>query len=305
MQSNSLMMNLKNIDKNTELICNDNNNKLILHLKNDTSESVKSTHQIDPNYLQFFFSLKGSANIAFNMPHCSVQIDAYNSYLTFFKDAPMNLFFELKAHSELLAILININHFHNIFNVDDEEISIFNNIKSNQPIITPKVFNAEIASNLEQIIHNKIKKSLQPLFYRGKIYEILSIYFNDTVDPTIEQCPFIPNTTDVSKLKKVREIIINDMINPPSLEDLSEEVGLNIKKLKEGFKEHYGLPVFTYLLNYKMEFARKLLDENQLNINEIAIEVGYSSATHFIAAYKRKFGITPKQYSLHKLNKIE
>ncbi|MDP2088889.1 MAG: AraC family transcriptional regulator [Flavobacteriaceae bacterium] len=298
-------MNSKTIDKNTELICNDSNNKLILHLKNESAESIKSTHQIDSNYIQFFFSLKGSSNVAFNMPHCSVQIDAYNSYLVFFKDVPINLFFDIKADSEMLAIFININHFHNIFNVDDEEIAIFNNFKSNQPIITPKVFNAEIATHLEQIIDNKIKKSLQTLFYRGKIYEILSIYFNDAVDPTIEQCPFVPNSTDISKLKKVREIIIKDMINPPSLEDLSEEVGLNIKKLKEGFKEHYGLPVFTYLFHYKMEFARKLLDDNQQNINEIAGEVGYSSATHFIAAFKRKFGITPKQYSLHKLSKIE
>lgn len=301
----SRMMNSKNIDKNTVLICNDNNNKLILHLKNETAENLKSTYQIDPNYIQFFFSLKGSSNIAFNMPHCSVQIDAYNSYLVFFKDTPINLFFDLKANSEILAVLINISHFHNIFNVEDEEISIFNNFKENQPIITPKIFNAEIATHLEQIINNKIKKSLQPLFYRGKIYEILSHYFNDTVDPTMEQCPFIPNTTDISKLKKVREIIINNMMDPPSLENLSEEVGLNLKKLKEGFKEHYGLPVFTYLFHYKMEFARKLLDENQQNINEIASEVGYSSATHFIAAFKRKFGITPKQYSLHKLSNIE
>lgn len=298
-------MNSKNIDKKTELLCNDNSNKLILHLKNESTENSKSTFQIEPNYIQFYFNLKGSTNVAFNIPHCSVHIDAYNSYLVFFKDTPINLFFELNAHSEMIAIFIKINHFHNIFNVDDEEISIFNNFKGNQPIITPKIFNAEIATHLEHIIDNKIKKSLQPLFFRGKIYEILSIYFNDAVDPSTEQCPFIPNSTDISKLKKVREIIINNMVNTPSLEDLSEEVGLNIKKLKEGFKEHYGYPIFTYLFHYKMEFARKLLDDNLQNINEIANEVGYSSATHFIAAFKRKFGITPKQYSLHKSNKIE
>ncbi|MBS3993768.1 MAG: helix-turn-helix transcriptional regulator [Bacteroidetes bacterium] len=298
-------MNSKNIDKNTSLICNDNNNKLILQIKNDTNEVIKSTYQIDPNYIQFFFSLKGSSNVAFNMPHCRVQIDAYNSYLVFFKNTPMNLYFDINPNSNLIAILININHFHNLFNVEDKEMAIFNTLKGDQPIITPKVINSEIANHLEQIIDNKISKSLQPLFLRGKIYEILSLYFNDEVNADIEQCPFIPNSTDVSKYKRVKEIITKNMINPPALEDLAAEVGLNIKKLKEGFKDHYGMPVFTYLYHYKMEYARNLLDENQQNINEIASDVGYSSATHFIAAFKRKFGITPKQYSLHKLSNIE
>lgn len=298
-------MKSKNIDKNTNLICNDNNNKLILHLKNNTADSIKSTYQIEPNYIQFFFSLKGSANVAFNMPHCSVQIDAYHSYLVFFKNTPINLFFELKPNSDLLAILINLNQFHSLFNVENEEMEIFNTLKGDQPIITPKVINAEIVKHLENIIDNNIIKPLLPLYYRGKIYEILSLYFNDDVASNIDQCPFIPNTSDVSKYKKAKEIITKNMIDPPTLEDLAEEVGLNIKKLKEGFKEQYGMPVFTYLFHYKMEFARNLLDENQQNINEIAAEVGYSSATHFIAAFKRKFGITPKQYSLHKINNFE
>lgn len=298
-------MNSKNIDKNTSIICNDSNNKLILQLKNETNEVIKSNFQIEPNYIQFFFSLKGSSNVAFNMPHCRVQIDAYNSYLVFFKNTPMNLFFDINPNSNLIAILININHFHNLFNVEDKEMAIFNTLKGDQPIINPKVINSEIAHHLEQIIDNKISKSLQPLFLRGKIYEILSLYFNDEVNSNIEQCPYIPNSTDISKYKKVKEIITKNMVEPPTLEDLAEEVGLNIKKLKEGFKDHYGMPVFTYLYHYKMEYARNLLDENQQNINEIASEVGYSSATHFIAAFKRKFGITPKQYSLHKLSNID
>jgi len=87
------------------------------------------------------------------------------------------------------------------------------------------------------------------------------------------------------------------MNNPPSLADLAKEVGLNIKKLKTGFKEFYGVPVFTFLLNYKMELGKTLLQEQQLNVNEIASHLGYSTSSHFIAAFKRKFGITPKQFA--------
>ena len=71
----------------------------------------------------------------------------------------------------------------------------------------------------------------------------------------------------------------------------------NIKKLKTDFVEYYGVPVCTFLLNYKMELAKNMLRENQYNVNEIATHLGYSTSSHFIAAFKRKYGITPKQYA--------
>jgi len=67
--------------------------------------------------------------------------------------------------------------------------------------------------------------------------------------------------------------------------------------LKEGFKQIYGDSVFSFLLEYKMEYARKLLESNQYNVNEVGLKVGYSTASHFIAAFKKKYGVTPKKYN--------
>lgn len=86
------------------------------------------------------------------------------------------------------------------------------------------------------------------------------------------------------------------MIDPPSLQELANEVGLNLKKLKEVFKQIYGDTVYGFLLNYKMEKAKKLLESNQYNVNEVGLKIGYSTSSHFIAAFKKKFGITPKKY---------
>jgi AraC-like DNA-binding protein len=47
-----------------------------------------------------------------------------------------------------------------------------------------------------------------------------------------------------------------------------------------------------------MNTARDLLDSKQFKVNEIAEKVGYSNVSHFIEAFKRKFGKTPKQYEL-------
>jgi len=126
---------------------------------------------------------------------------------------------------------------------------------------------------------------------------LLSYYFSTASESENESCPYIANEETVSKIKHAKQLIIKDINNPPSLPDLAKEVGLNIKKLKTEFKEFYGVPVFTFLLNYKMELAKKLLLEKQLNVNEIGLNLGYSTSSHFITAFKRKFGVTPKQYS--------
>ena len=100
----------------------------------------------------------------------------------------------------------------------------------------------------------------------------------------------------MEKIKEARDIIIEHMIDPPSLKTLSKLVGTNEFKLKVGFKSVFSNTVYGYLSDYRMEHARKLLTVENSRIKEIAAKVGYSNPSHFIAAYKRKYGITPKQH---------
>jgi len=101
---------------------------------------------------------------------------------------------------------------------------------------------------------------------------------------------------NVRKIRKAKEIILAQMSEPPTLQELSSEIGLNIKKLKEGFKQIYGETVYGYLLDHKMNEARRMLNAKQHNINEISLRLGYSTSSHFISAFKKKFGTTPKKY---------
>ena len=86
------------------------------------------------------------------------------------------------------------------------------------------------------------------------------------------------------------------MSEPPSLQELSEKIGLSLNKLKEGFKQLYGDTVFGYLLDHKMEEARRMLASTNYNVNEVGLRIGYSTSSHFIAAFKKKYGTTPKKY---------
>mgnify|MGYP006299517123 CR=1 FL=1 len=127
-------------------------------------------------------------------------------------------------------------------------------------------------------------------------YPTQRFYFNKTEDADLEQCPYLADEDNVRRIRMAKEIMISRMAEPPTLAELSQEVGLSLKKLKEGFKQIYGDSVFGFLFDYKMDYARKMLETGKHNVNEVGLKVGYSTASHFIASFKKKFGTTPKKY---------
>jgi AraC-like DNA-binding protein len=289
--------NYKNIDKSTHCIFSEVNTFKVLKFNNllDTNELFKI--KLENNYIQLFFCINKECKVAFNLEHCAINLNSSDSSMVYFKDEEMNILFNLPPGCELIVILISIEYFHSLFSSEGNFLFNFSSFKTGKPIIEPKEISSNIKLILSQLTFEQSPKSLRSIYIKGKIFELLSYYFSNTSTTENESCPYIANEETISKIKHAKELIIKDMNNPPSLANLAKEVGLNIKKLKTDFKEFYGVPVFTFLLNYKMELAKKLLLEQQLNVNEIASHLGYSASSHFIAAFKRKFGITPKQFA--------
>ena len=137
---------------------------------------------------------------------------------------------------------------------------------------------------------------MRRLYSKGKLYELLALYFNRTEEADLEHCPFLADEDNVKRIKKAKAIMIARMTAPPTLAELAQEIGLSLKKLKQGFKQIYGDSVYGFLFEYKMDFARKMLETGRYNVNEVALKVGYSTASHFIASFKKRYGTTPKKY---------
>jgi AraC-like DNA-binding protein len=292
------MERYKNIDKSAHVLVEEENAFKVLYFNNLTDHVDNFKTELTNNYIQLFFCTENEVRVAFNMEHCAITLKENDSSMVHYKDESMNILYTLPPQSQLNVVLISLNFFHSLFSGKENVLFNFKNYKNGQPIIEPKLIEVSEQMILKQLISFRITDSLRPIYLKGKVYELLSHYFNTTTDATNTNCPYVPNDDTVGKIKQAKEIIIDEMNNPPGLQQLAKQVGLNIKKLKSGFKEYYGSPVFTFLLNYKMELAKTLLIEQQFNVNEIASKLGYSTSSHFIAAFKKKYGITPKQYSI-------
>lgn len=267
-----------------------------LRYKNDTDKMLVIEKEQPDGIIQFHFGLKGFGNFLFNQGTYSFGLNE-NKYITLYnpqKSLPIHL--EIAPHSWVVSILVPIKKFHSLFSSEAEFIPFLNKENQDKKYYSEEEITPSMSIVLNQIMNFHMHTSVKKLYYKGKLYELLSLLFNKSEDGETESCPFITDEENVAKIKQAKDILIEHMTEPPTLQELADAINLSLKKLKVGFKQVYGETVYGFLFDYKMEYARRLLDSGAYNVNEVGIRIGYSTASHFIAAFKKKFGTTPKKY---------
>ena len=274
----------------------------VLHFQNESNKIQSFERAIDSTFIQMHFCLRGNSKFLFNEGGYTFDVLDNRSILLYNPQRTLPINLEIQPKTTLVSLLISIEKFHSLFSKESGYIPFLSDVNSNRKFYDDTEIKATVAMVLHQIINSNINNSIRELYVKGKIYELLSLHFQKEENTDGEYCPFLVDEQNVLKIRKAKDIIISRMAEPPSLQELALEIGLNLKKLKEGFKQIYGDTVYSFLFDYKMEQARKLLESNQYNVNEVGLQVGYSTASHFIAAFKKKFGTTPKKYVMS-LNK--
>jgi len=270
---------------------------IILKLQNESAQVQQVIREIDSSFIQFHFCLKGSSKFNFNEGKYSLNVDEETTLLLYNPQRGLPINLELNSKTWLVSVLISIKKFHSLFSMEADYIHFLSDENKDKKYYTNAPITPSIAIVLSQIMNYNLNSSVKGLYLKGKAYELISLYFNKPEEADMEQCPFLVDEDNVRKIRKAKDIIISRMAEPPSLQELSDEIGLNLKKLKEGFKQIYGDSVYSFLFDYKMEYARKILESGENNVNEVGLKVGYSTASHFIAAFKKKYGTTPKKYT--------
>jgi len=274
----------------------------VLHFQNESKDVEIFERDIDSTFIQMHFCIRGNSKFLFNNGNYSFDVLDNRCILLYNPKRTLPIHLEIQPKTTLISLLISIEKFHSLFSKESGYIPFLSNENSNRKYYDDAEIKPTVAIVLQQIINSNINSSIRELYVKGKVYELLSLHFQKDEATEGEYCPFLVDEDNVLKIRRAKEIIISRMAEPPSLQELANEIGLNLKKLKEGFKQIYGDTVYSFLFDYKMEHARRLLESNKFNVNEVGIQIGYSTASHFIAAFKKKFGTTPKKYVMS-LNK--
>lgn len=158
---------------------------------------------------------------------------------------------------------------------------------------------------LHQILQCPFQGVIKKVYLESKVWELMALLLEQ--EQALGQGKCTPSTLkpdDVDHIHYARDILLQQLDRPPSLLELARQVGLNDCTLKRGFRQVFGTTAFGYLHDYRLEQARQLLQERRLNVSEIARAVGFGSCSYLSRVFRKKYGVSPKQYLTQYKNSV-
>lgn len=146
---------------------------------------------------------------------------------------------------------------------DEETIACFDKICKNH-----KQDSLEITSEIYRFIYLIYQKNLVELQERAK---------NDSI-------------------KKLTDYLEENFAQQITNEVLCKQFGYTPEHLCRKFKERTGLTPLTYLKIYRLDLARKMLQDTDVSVSEIAAACGFDDANYFARCFKAHFECSPSKY---------
>ncbi|MFN0173849.1 MAG: helix-turn-helix domain-containing protein [Saprospiraceae bacterium] len=143
-----------------------------------------------------------------------------------------------------------------------------------------------------QLLQNQMTGLSGKLFFESKMLEITALLMEAYREKPIEFNK--PDRHERDKMQHVRELLEQNLSDPPSLARLARLAGTNEFALKKNFKEIFGVPVFKFLQQLRLDKAHQLFNSTDMQVGEVAMEVGYDSVSAFSRAFKDRFGVQPQ-----------
>lgn len=116
--------------------------------------------------------------------------------------------------------------------------------------------------------------------------------------------PVNPSKLPTRCLARVKEFIAAESTRDITIADMAQVAGYSVVHFTRMFKRSIGQTPHQYLLSYRINHAKKLLQTTELPVAEIAYEVGFGSHAHFSTQFRQLTSMTPQAYrtSIQPLN---
>ena len=273
----------------------------ISSLQFEFSKKVCLEYKNNQPVLNFGYILSGNYSHRILVPGHFEQTfagDDGTSGIVYFPSSEGALIIPGKTVVHVVHIHISLPIFQDLF--FDEKESVPGKLqallqgRSNQPYTFITGMSLKIRSNLDRLMQGPPQGAPSSLFFRGTALELIAeqIARANTCQPEQEAI----RCHNQSQIIHARKMLIQDLSDSPNLKQLSRETGLNPNKLQQGFNLLYGLSVNKYLQQCRMKEANRLFHETDMNVCQIAAAVGHTNASHFSSAYKKHYGILPKEH---------
>ena len=263
-----------------------------------TERALNWGRSFHPWSLEFCLNLNGRGAVGGNRPGRTEFLPGNSGYYAI-ADEPLPASRQGRDHHQFITLELSRNHLQKQFVQSEADLEpqirrIIFGARQESVVAPVRPMSLEQRKVVASLAEPPVAKTAQILWYQSKAMELMAHFFFAPKDPEF----FCMRQKRVARerVERVKEILVRDLANPPTLETLGQEVGCSPFYLSRIFSREVGLTIPQYLRNIRMERAADLLRTGRYNVTEAAIEVGYSSLSHFSKAFCETIGCCPVLY---------
>jgi AraC-like DNA-binding protein len=134
------------------------------------------------------------------------------------------------------------------------------------------------------------------LFIRSRVYNLILSFFNKVSNS--KEVDLIQKTVSYEQVMHAEKIIMENVTTHLKLETIASKVNMSVSSLLRQFKLVFGKSIYEYHLERKMDFAKKMLLENNISVKGMAAMIGYNQPSAFIDCFTKYHGYSPGRLKL-------
>lgn len=174
-------------------------------------------------------------------------------------------------------------------------------LEKNDPVKVYR-YTPRISRLLSEIEECDLCEEIRNIYLYGKILELMAILCDEVVcESVVNYYGIRIHRQEYEALLKAKELIRQNYAHPLTIIEIAKKTAISESRLQEGFKQCFGTTVNVYIMERRMEMAKKLLETGSYSVSSVAWMVGYAHTGYFIRRFKEAYGMTPGE--IKKTNK--
>ena len=195
-----------------------------------------------------------------------------------------------------IAMVIDAGYLRKLIGTHIDHPLVNTILENEQPLLFEEIVVAPLLKVVDEIVTANVPVLLRDFYYKLKTQELICQLLIALVSRHDKKVYGL-NIADIKMLYQVKERLLENLEQAPSIAELSSFSGMSESKLKRLFNQVFGKSIFQYFQNFRMQEASRLLKEERLSVSEVGYQLGFSNLGHFAKVFEEVIGVKPKQYS--------
>lgn len=238
---------------------------------------------IENEVLEMHFLLKGANSV--RIASTSLDLTTGNNVLRYQCNTQQQVVLSPVSYGRFFEVRVGREYISRLFGGEgDDTVAKLNHTALTT---TPEMYNI-LAQLNQQTYHGPMKA----LFMEAKMIELFLLQWHQKQQITSFETN-IYSPSDKARIVEAKQMIDIHKDHFLTISQLATMVGINKRKLTQGFKHYFHKTIFQHTTEVKMQHARHLLLDESKPVNEVSDAIGYKNSQHFSTAFKKYFGVSP------------